>query len=306
MDVRRWLPFLAAGLVAGVLSGLFGVGGGLVIVPILVFFFHFKQKNAQATSLCAIVLTAISGAIPYSLVENIDWIAAGLIVVGGVTGSTVGASIAKRVKDQWLQVIFAAVAIASALKMIFDAPADDGASVFPSISALAVVAYIGAGLAMGLLSSLVGVGGGIILVPLLSLLIGLSQTNAQGLSLIVMAPISLVGALRHSRSGYTNWAAGVAIGIGGAIMSPITAQVALNMPSTILPKLFALLLIYTAGQLIHKAVKSWRAPEPAPSVPAEPSPAAPSPAESSPAESSPADPSSPTEPSSPAQSPAEN
>ena len=258
MNVRQWLPFLAVGLVAGALSGLFGIGGGLVIVPILVFFFKFTQKNAQATSLCAIVLTAIAGAIPYSLAESIDWVAAGLIVVGGVTGSTIGASIAKRVKDQWLQLIFALVAIASALKMIFDAPAADGGSAFPALSAGAVAAYVGAGLAMGLLSSLVGVGGGIILVPLLALLIGLSQTYAQGLSLIVMAPISLVGALRHSRNGYTNWAAGIALGIGGAIMSPITAQVALNLSATILPKLFALLLLFTAGQLVHKTIRSRR------------------------------------------------
>ena len=257
--VRRWLPYPAAGLAAGALSGLFGVGGGLIMVPILVFVFHFAQKDAQATSLCAIVLTACSGAVPYGLAEHVDWVAAALIVAGGVGGSTLGAAIAKRINDNWLRIVFAIVATASAAKMLFDAPTDSGTTAVAGLSAAAVLTYLGAGLGMGLLSALVGVGGGIILVPMLTLLIGLPQTVAQGLSMVVMAPISLVGALRYSRSGYTHWTVGLALGIGGAITSPIAAQVALNLSTTILSKLFALLLIFTAGQLVYKTIRARRA-----------------------------------------------
>ena len=258
MSFRQTPLFLAAGLAAGTLSGLFGVGGGIILVPMLVFWFKFRQKDAQATSLAAIVLTAAAGAVPYSLAEHIDWLAAGLIVGGGVVGSSVGASVAHRVEDRWLRLAFAAVAVASALKLLLDAPAASGAAPpgsAPGVSAAVVLSYLGAGLAMGLLSALLGVGGGIVLVPLLALLIGLPQTAAQGLSLVVMAPISLVGALRHARNGYTNWAAGLALGVGGAIMSPIAAGVALRLPATILPKLFALLLLFTAAQLVRKALR---------------------------------------------------
>ncbi len=263
-DVKRYALFVVAGLVGGTLSGLFGIGGGLVLTPILVFFFHFQQKRAQATSLVAIILTAISGAVPYAMSEPIDWLAVLLIVVGGVGGSLIGAALVQRINDNWLRIIFAAVAIVSAVKMIISAVGGAASAggletVSPATSVGVSVTYIIAGLAMGLLSALVGVGGGIILVPILSVFIGLAQVAAQGLSLVVMAPISAVGAARHARHGYTDWAAGIALGIGGAIMSPITAQLALNMPTTILPILFALLLVFTAGQLVYKTVKSWRA-----------------------------------------------
>jgi len=259
LTVRRWLPFLAAGLVAGALSGLFGIGGGLVLVPMMVFFFHFRQKVAQATSLGAIILTAIAAAIPYALQTSVNWLAAGLIVVGGVGGSFAGAAIVKRVKDHWLQILFAVVAMVSAVKMLITTPPTAGhTGLSPTASVWAGLAYVGAGLAMGLLSALVGIGGGIILVPLLALLLGLPQTSAQGLSLIVMAPISAVGAIRHAGSGYTNWRAALALGIGGAIMSPLSAQLALHLPTTILPKLFAVLLIFTAGQLAYRAIKTMR------------------------------------------------
>jgi len=263
-DVRRWGPFVAAGLVAGVLSGLFGIGGGVIIVPMLVMLFHFRQKIAQGTSLSAIVIIAIAGAVPYVLHEHIDWVAALLIVAGGVSGSFIGAAIAHHLNDDWLRIIFAVVVVASALKMVIGGTGSSGAvSASPAQSLATAGAYIVAGLAMGTLSALVGVGGGIILVPLLVMFIGLAQPEAQGLSLVVMAPISLVGALRNAHHGYINLGASVAIGIGGAIMSPLAALLALHLPIRALSYLFGALLLFTAGQLIFKVVEERRK-DPAP------------------------------------------
>ena len=257
--VRAWGPFVAAGLVAGILSELFGIGGGLIIVPMLVMLFHFKQKIAQGTSLTAIVIIAIAGAVPYVLHEHIDWLAAALIVVGGVTGSFIGSAIVHHLNDDWLRVIFAVVVVASAAKMFFAVSSSGGAaSVSPAHSAAIAGAYLLAGLAMGTLSSLVGVGGGIILVPMLAIFLGLAQPEAQGLSLVVMAPVSIVGAVRNGRNGYINLPAGIAIGIGGAIMSPLAALLALHMPIKALSYLFGALLLFTAGQLVYKVVQSRR------------------------------------------------
>jgi len=257
--MRKWGAFVAAGLVAGIFSGLFGIGGGVIIVPMLVMLFHFRQKIAQGTSLSAIVIISVAGAVPYVLHEHIDWLAALLIVAGGVSGSFIGAAIAHHLNDDWLRIIFAVVVVASAVKMVLGASGSSGAAtVSPAQSLTVVGAYILAGLAMGTLSALVGVGGGIILVPLLTLFLGLAQPEAQGLSLIVMAPISLVGALRNAHHGHVDLGASVALGIGGAVMSPLAALLALHLPIRALSYLFGALLLFTAGQLVFKVVESRR------------------------------------------------
>ena len=261
--IRRWGPYVGAGLAAGALSGLFGIGGGLIIVPLLVFFFQYTQKVAQGTSLVAIVIIALAGAVPYALHVQIDWLAALLVVVGGVGGSLIGAAIAHRLPETWLRLIFAAVVVVSAIRMVWGAAGSAaGAVVSPSQSLASAAAYAGAGLAMGILSALLGVGGGIILVPLLALLLGLAQPAAQGLSLIVMAPVSLVGALRNGRHGYTRVGPGIALGLGGAVVSPLAALVALHLPLKVLSYLFAALLVFTAAQLVYKVLKARRTPRP--------------------------------------------
>ena len=257
---RGWLPYVGAGLAAGVLSGLFGIGGGLIIVPILVFLFHYRQKLAQGTSLAAIVIIALAAAVPYVLHVHIDWLAAGLIVIGGVIGSMIGTAIANRLEDDWLRVIFVVVAIASAVKMVLGVSSSGGAlSVSPAHSVAIAAAYLGSGLAMGILSAMIGVGGGIILVPLLTLLLGLAQPEAQGLSLVVVMPVSLVGAFRHARVGNADLRAGLALGIGGAVISPLAAIAALHLPIRWLSILFAVLLVFTAGQLLQRVIASRRA-----------------------------------------------
>jgi len=257
---RRWLPYVGAGTAAGVLSGLFGIGGGLIIVPMLVFLFHYRQKLAQGTSLAAIVVIALAAAVPYVLQVHVDWLAAALIVVGGVTGSIIGSAIANRLDDDWLRAIFVVVALASAVKMVLGVSSSGGAlSVSPAHSLAIAATYLGAGLAMGVLSAMIGVGGGIILVPLLTLLLGLAQPEAQGLSLVVVVPVSLVGAFRHARAGNADLRAGLALGIGGAVVSPLAAIAALHLPIRWLSILFAVLLVFTAVQLAQRVVASRRA-----------------------------------------------
>lgn len=99
----------AAGIGAGVLAGLFGVGGGIVFVPTLVILFSFDQLDAQATSLAAIIPVALIGAWRQSGEQLVDWRAAALMGTGAAVGVLVGAEFAIRIPDERLSQVFGVV-----------------------------------------------------------------------------------------------------------------------------------------------------------------------------------------------------
>ncbi|MGH2767104.1 MAG: TSUP family transporter, partial [Actinomycetota bacterium] len=102
------LPAAAVGVAAGALSGLFGVGGGILIVPGLVLVLRMTQRSAHATSLAAIVPIAAAGAAGYAQAGALDWAAAGLLTAGGAVGAVVGTHALRRIPERALRVIFAA------------------------------------------------------------------------------------------------------------------------------------------------------------------------------------------------------
>ncbi|MCL2489629.1 MAG: sulfite exporter TauE/SafE family protein [Propionibacteriaceae bacterium] len=248
---------LALGLAAGALSGLFGVGGGVIIVPLLVLVCHLAQRRAQATSLTSIVMIAAVGAVPYLLRSGVSWPAVAIIAVGGLAGSVIGSSLVQHINEDWLKVCFAVVALAAAIQLVLPKAAG-GADRLPALSIAVVAGYLGAGLVMGVLSPLVGVGGGIVLVPILVFFMGFPQPVAQGMSLLVLVPVSLVGSARGALAHNVDWQSAIGIGVGGAIASPIAAHLALNMPTALLKALFAALLAVVAFQIGINGVRSLR------------------------------------------------
>lgn len=108
---------------------------------------------------------------------------------------------------------------------------------------------------MGLLSSFLGVGGGVILVPILVTLFGFPQQLAAGTSLIVMIPVTLLGALRLTKSGFTNWSQGLRIGSAAAVAAIAGAALALVAEAAILQLGFALVLLLAGSQMIWRALR---------------------------------------------------
>ena len=118
MERRHPIPVLAAiGAGAGVLSGLFGIGGGVVMVPALVFL-GLRQHHAQATSLAAIVPIATVGAVVFGGANAVDLVAAAVLVVGSVLGVRGGAMLMHRLSDRRLSWIFAAFLVIVAITML--------------------------------------------------------------------------------------------------------------------------------------------------------------------------------------------
>ncbi len=246
---------VGVGAGAGVVSGLFGVGGGIVLVPFLVLVRGWGQKQAQATSLVMVSMAATAGLVQYAVTGNVVWAAGAAILVGGLLGAVIGSALVARLHAWVLQIAFAVLLVAAAARML-TSPVREPVEALPALTAALLAAYAVSGLAMGVLSALFGIGGGILLVPLLVTFFGYDVRLAAGTSLAVMGLIALVGALRQSRQGLTDWRAGVLLGLGGAVGGLAGAALAQWLPLVVLTWLFAALLVYTAVRL---ARAGWQA-----------------------------------------------
>ncbi len=111
-------PQLAAiGIVGGVLSGLLGVGGGVVMVPLLVLWAGYAQRDAHAASLGAIIPISIAGILTYGLAGRVHWVDAAALAAGAVAGALVGAGMLARIDERILKVIFGCFLLAVAVTM---------------------------------------------------------------------------------------------------------------------------------------------------------------------------------------------
>lgn len=115
MTPGRAASAIAVGLVAGLFAGLLGVGGGIVMIPLLVGVLHLTQHHSHATSLAAIVLIAAAGALRFALDGSVDWGAAGLLAAGSLIGSPLGAATLDRIKDRPLKISFGVVGLIVAI-----------------------------------------------------------------------------------------------------------------------------------------------------------------------------------------------
>jgi uncharacterized protein len=120
MDVQIILIIILVGIAAGILGGLVGVGGGIIIVPSLVYFIGFSQKTAQGTSLGLIMLpVGILGVLQYYKQGHVDFRVVGILAVGFLIGSYFGSKIALSLPQETVKKIFAILMIVIAAKMLF-------------------------------------------------------------------------------------------------------------------------------------------------------------------------------------------
>lgn len=120
MDIQTILIIIVVGIAAGILGGLVGVGGGLIIVPSLVYFIGFSQKTAQGTSLGLIMLpVGILGVLQYYKQGHVDFRVVGMLAVGFLLGSFFGSKVALSLSQETVKKIFACLMILIAIKMLF-------------------------------------------------------------------------------------------------------------------------------------------------------------------------------------------
>jgi uncharacterized membrane protein YfcA len=253
---RHILLLVLVGVIGGVFSGALGVGGGIVMVPLLLVLLRFDQRRAAATSLAAIVLSSISGAATYTVAGHTDVIAGLLLGAGGVAGTLVGTRLLRVLPIAVLRWGFIALLVVIALRMLLVVP-DRGADIeFGVATAIGLVA---SGIVMGVLAGLFGIGGGVLIVPLLVAVFGASDLIAKGTSLIAMIPISIAGSIANVRSDLVRPLDGFVIGGTALLASLGGAALAFVMPPWLSSLLFGIFVAATAIQLTIRAINQHRA-----------------------------------------------
>ncbi|WAA65323.1 sulfite exporter TauE/SafE family protein [Microbacterium oxydans] len=249
---RAYTAFIGIGLLAGLLSGLFGVGGGTVIVPLLVLLLHFDQRLAAGTSLAAIVPTASVGVISYATTGSVAWIPAIILAAGAVVGAQIGTRLLPRISQtalRWGFVGFLVVVIVSLFLVI---PSRDAAF---ELTWLTGIALVGVGIGTGILAGLIGVGGGVIVVPVLMLAFGTSDLVAKGTSLLMMIPTAISGTIGNVRNRNVDLLAAALIGVSACTTTALGAWLATIVDPTLGNMLFAAYLVVIAVQMAIKAIR---------------------------------------------------
>jgi uncharacterized membrane protein YfcA len=251
MDQRggRVLVLVAIGVVAGTLSGLFGIGGGVIVVPALMAFLHLDQRRASATSLVAIAPAAVVGAITYALQGEVHWLAALTLAVGSVVGAPIGARLLRALPLRVLPWIFVGFIAVVLISLFVAAPTRVGEVHFGVVEAIVLLLL---GLLSGVLSGLVGVGGGVVIVPGLEVVLGAGDLLAKGTSLLTMVPTSVSGTVANLRRRAVELRAGLAIGVTAAICSPGGAWIARLIDPQVGTWLFAAFLVVVAVIVLRR------------------------------------------------------
>lgn len=260
-----FLALLATGAFAGILAGLLGVGGGIVIVPVLFFLFQSFGVSpesamvvATATSLATIVPTSISSIRSHHNKGNVDfdllkrW--AAFIFVGVLIGSW----LVTRVDGTWLTALFGVIATLSALNMLFRT---GKSALFEQLPGKAGQSVMGS--SIGFFSSMVGIGGGTISVPLLTLY-NYPAHKAVGTAAAIGLIISLPGALTMLALGSTpadapagtiglvNLIGFICIVPLTVVFAPVGVSIASKLNAALLKKIFAVVLLITGLRMLFQ------------------------------------------------------
>jgi len=220
------LQAIAIGVVAGVLSGLFGVGGGIVMTPGIDAFLPVSSIAAIATPLPVIFPTSITGAITYTKAGQVDRRAALLMAPTGLIGSVVGALATKWIDPALLLLVTAALLGWQSVGIMrrSGGPTDARAeAVEVGASTYAII-----GIVAGVVSGLLGIGGGLVMVPLLAGWCRMPLKRALGTSLLTIPALVIPGTIVHAWLGNIDWWAALYLAIGAVPGARIGATLALG------------------------------------------------------------------------------
>jgi uncharacterized membrane protein YfcA len=238
---------LALSTLIGVSLGLLGGGGSILAVPVLVYVAQVEVHAAIGMSLAVVGATALVGGLVHARAGRVDLRAAALFGGAGMLGAPLGAQVTHAVAGRVLMLLFAALMLAvGSLMLRGRGPAR------PETPRPHPVAVPAAGFGVGLLTGFLGVGGGFLIVPALTLLAGLPIHRAIGTSLLVIAANSAAGVAGHLRQGEMPLGLTAALTAAAALGALVGVQLASNLDPARLRRAFAAFVILVGLFLLAK------------------------------------------------------
>ncbi len=253
---RPMIVALGAGIVIGVLLGLLGGGGSILAVPALVYAAGQPLSAAVPTSLIVVGLSSAAAVIPRLRQRGqVSWRIAGVVGLAGTATAFAGTAVNRMLPADLVLLGFAALMVGAAVQMLRGRAPAGGACVLPGggvnwRSCLPKAILTGA--VVGFLTGLFGVGGGFLLIPALTLLLGLPMTTAIGTSLVIIVINSLAGLSAHTLTGGLDLDPGITIAFSATaiIASLLAARVASRLPGEKLRRWFGYLVLAAAALII--------------------------------------------------------
>ena len=253
-SARSIIVLIVVGMLVGVLSGMFGIGGGTVIVPALVWL-GLSQRNAAATSTLAIVPTSISGVVSYATGGHVDWLAAVLLFCGMFVGGQIGSWLLSRLPELVLRWIFVAFLVFVVINQVSFVPSRDHQIVMTVVTGVCLALL---GVVIGMLAGLLGIGGGALAVPALSILFGASDLVARGTSLLAMFPNSITTSAANLKRRLAHVKTALIIGVTAAVTAPLGTWIAGEVSPRVGAIMFACYLCVLLVRSMFVAVKATR------------------------------------------------
>lgn len=233
---------IALGLIVGAILGLVGAGGGIIAVPALVGIVGVPVSDAMATSLVMAVASASTAVLP-RLRGGIDWPVAMTVGLAGVPAALAGTALNTLLPQSVLLIVFGLLMVAAGIRMLrpLTARTED-----PERQRGWLLRALLIGLGVGVLTGLLGVGGGFVIVPALTLMLQMPMKRAIGTSLIIIVINSLAAAAAHFSVGGLDIPLTLAFTIPAMIASLVAARLAGRLPGRVLQLSFAILVLCIA------------------------------------------------------------
>lgn len=246
---------LAVGLAVGAVVGLVGAGGAIIAVPALVYVVGLEPDDAVPTSLIVVGLASVAGALP-RLRREVSWPLVLLIAAPGIPSSWAGTAVGELLDPDWLMLSFALVMILAGVRMLAStrntAPAARSAE-HGGWGALALRG-IPVGLLVGFLTGMLGVGGGFLIIPALTLLLGMPMSRAIGTSLVIIAVNSASGFAAHLDGLSIDWALTLSFAAVAIAASLAAARLARHLDEALVSRIFAAVIFTVAAGVLVQTV----------------------------------------------------
>ncbi len=252
MDLFQLLFLGVVGVIGGLLAGLVGVGGGIVFVPGLVYVAGWNIKEAVAASLVIIIFASITGTIRNARSEDpVNWRVAALLSLAVAPASLIGVAISRVSSDTVVEIVF------SIILLLLAYPTARGRPDFDESKKIPVFWVFVAGIFIGALSGLVGVGGGVVMVPLMVLGMGIGTKRAVSTSLAVIMFTGVVGSIGYIATGFRDPEQLLSLPpliVGSMIGAWIGVKIRDPLPENVVRVGFAVFMALTAIRLLTDAL----------------------------------------------------
>jgi uncharacterized membrane protein YfcA len=246
------LELFAAAFVSSVFGSMVGLGGGFILVPILRLAFGLGPAEAAGTSLVLVVANSGAGATTYLLQKRVDVKLGLMFAAGGIPGSIIGAVMTKHIAPRDFDWLFGAFLVAVAVDMIFNAKRRVGARIEHEVGERKAMSFrmaVAIGFVVGVVSSLFGIGGGVVVVPSLLYFSALPAHAISATSHFIIVLTSPMGLVTHFAQHDVRFGDIVPLVLGGLLGGPLGAQLSLRLKSPHLLVIVGIALICVAASL---------------------------------------------------------